>query len=874
MLRRIRAAALPLALAVSLAIAADAPAQAPEPTQAEPPPGGIGGLSPTSHNVELVGKLQVSGRFGDVRRSQIADVATKGDYAYLSSWQSPDARLGADEGSCERGGVFIVDISNPAVPREVGFIKSPEGSFPGEGEQVIALDTPAFKGDVLSINQEYCTAAGAGNSGTEATRRGGISLYDVTDPLHPVPLAENFGDVDPAENNDFDPSIGKLSPEHDYHSVFSWQDGDRAFAVATDNFDLLFDDDVDIFEITNPRAPRLLTELNLRDELADSSAYGDEPFLHDEIVKEIDGRQTMLLSYWDGGYVKLDVEDPAHPQVLGDTDFGTPDPLFPAFSPATGNAHEAEFSFDNRFIVAADEEFAPFRIQLTVDGPSPGPYNAAEFADTPLIQDLPDRELGPLTRYTGRSCSADPETGVDTDDPIPPPPSGDGDKVAVIERGVCTFGDKADNVEEAGYDGFIVFNDADREDGDPFLTGRIADNSALPGLFMTRADALALFDLDADDPSPPVGTDGHDASARGTFDGWGYAHLYDARTMQELDQYAVREAREERYAIGFGDLTVHETANDPVTNLAYLSYYNAGFRVLRFGAGGMEEVGRFIDSRGNNLWGVQVTADDAGNRLILASDRDYGLYIFRYTGPGAVTAPPAPAGGGAPAGLSTAACGNPRTGSAAGERIVGTVQGDRISAAGGDDAVEGLAGIDCLAGDAGADALSGDSGGDRLSGGSGRDRASGDSGKDLVQGDGGNDTAAGGSGDDDVRGGSGDDKVDGGSGADRVSGGSGKDRVSGGSSADRLSGGAGDDEVRGGTGNDRLSGGSGNDLIDGGTGASRIAGGGGRDRILAINGRRDRIDCGKGVDRVRADRRDRVDRNCERVLRVRLTRQR
>ena len=213
----------------------------------------------------------------------------------------------------------------------------------------------------------------------------------------------------------------------------------------------------------------------------------------------------------------------------------------------------------------------------------------------------------------------------------------------MIERGVCTFDDKADNVEEAGYDGFIVINDPDRDDGDPLHFGRSADSS-LPGLLMRRADGLKIFGLDPDDPSPTVGTDGHDVSVKGSFDGWGYAHLYDAGTMQELDQYAVREAREERYATGFGDLTVHETANDPVTNLAYLAYYDAGFRVLRFGAGGMEEVGRFIDSRGNNLWGVQVTADDAGNRLILASDRDYGLYILRYTGPGAVTAPP-PAGG-------------------------------------------------------------------------------------------------------------------------------------------------------------------------------------------------------------------------------------
>jgi hypothetical protein len=854
LLRRIRAAALPAVIAVSLVPAGDAFAQTPDDTEQDPPPGSIGGLSPTAHNVELVGKVRLARRFGNVRPEQIADVATKGHYAYLNSWQTPTPRPGAEQGSCERGGVFIVDISNPSAPQEVGFIESPEGSYPGEGAQVIALDTPAFKGDVLSINQEFCTDPGAGNSGTAATRRGGISLYDVTDPRNPVPLAQNFGDVDPAENNDFDPAVGKLSPEHDYHSVFSWQDGDRAFAVGTDNFEILADGfgDVDIFEITNPRAPRKVADFNLREEVAGSSAYADQPFLHDMIVKEIGGTQTMLLSYWDGGYIKLDVDDPANPVFISDTDFAATDPLFPAFSPPSGNAHEAEFSHDNRFIVAADEEFAPFRGLLTIDGPEPGPYNAAEFTDGPQIQELPDREIAPLTRYTGRSCSADPELGIAVDDPIPAPPTGAGDKIAVIQRGVCFFAVKAANVQAAGYDAFIVFNNAGRPDGDPLLTNAVAE-SELPGLFMTRADGLKIFDLPPDAASPPLGTDGHDVSARSSFDGWGYAHLYDAKTMQEIDQYAVREAREQRFALDFGDLSIHETANDPVTNLAYISYYDAGLRVVRFGAGGMEEVGRFIDSRGNNFWGVEATADAAGNRLILASDRNYGLYVFRYTGPGAVTAPP----GGAPAaGLSTAPCGNAQTGTDGAERIIGTVEGDQIAARGGNDVVEGLEGVDCLGGDAGADDLSGDEGGDRLAGGSGGDRVFGDSGKDLLQGQGGKDNARGGSGNDDVRGGSGADKVDGGSNNDVVSGGSGKDRV------------------RGGAGNDRVFGGSGNDLIDAGTGTNRVSGGKGRDRILATNGRRDRIRCGKGRDRVRADRRDRVARDCEQVLRVRTTRSR
>jgi hypothetical protein len=863
LLRRLRApAAMLAAFAVSLFSAGSAVAQTPDESQQDPPPGSIGGLSATQHNVDLVGKVALTGRFGDIRPEQIADVTTKGDYAYLNSWQTPQARPSAPQGSCERGGVFVVDISDPAAPKEVGFIESPEGSYPGEGAQVISLDTPAFKGDVLSINQEFCSAPGAGNSGTDATRRGGISLYDVTNPRTPVPLAQNFGDVDPAENNDFDPSIGKLSPEHDYHSVFSWQDGNRAFAVATDNFEVLAPGfgDIDIFEITNPRAPQKVNDFNLRDEVAGSSAYADQPFLHDMIVKEINGTQTMLISYWDGGYIKLDVDDPANPVFISDTDFAPTDPLFPAFSPPTGNAHQGEFSHDNQFIVAADEEFAPYRGRLTIDGPEPGPYNAAEFPGGPQIQELPDREIGPLTRYTGRSCSADPDAGIPVDDPMPAPPAGAGDKVAVIQRGDCDFAVKAQNVADAGYDAFIVFNNPGRPDGDPLVTNGGGDNE-LPGLFMTRADGMKIFDLEASDPSPAVGTDGRDVSARSSFDGWGYAHLYDADTMQEIDQYAVREAREERFALDFGDLSIHETANDPVTNLAYISYYDAGFRVVRFGADGMQEVGRFIDTRGNNFWGVETTSDKAGNRLILASDRNYGLYILRYTGPGAVNgpAPSAPPAGGAAGGgpgLSTAPCSNVQAGTAAGERLNGTAEGDRIGAAAGNDVVEGFEGIDCLGGDAGADQVSGDEGGDRLAGGAGRDRVFGDSGRDLVQGNGGKDSARGGSGNDDVRGGSSDDRADGGSNNDTVSGGSGRDRV------------------RGGAGNDRVFGGSGNDLIDGGTGTNRISGGGGRDRILATNGRRDRIKCGKGRDRVRADKRDRVARDCEQVLRVRTTRNR
>ncbi|MDQ3644006.1 MAG: hypothetical protein M3356_00635, partial [Actinomycetota bacterium] len=66
---------------------------------------------------------------------------------------------------------------------------------------------------------------------------------------------------------------------------------------------------------------------------------------------------------------------------------------------------------------------------------------------------------------------------------------------------------------------------------------------------------------------------------------------------------------------------------------------------------------------------------------------------------------------------------------------------------------------------------------------------------------------------------------------------------------------------------DVLRGNSGNDRLTGSTGADRIFGGLGKDVILAVDGQRDRIRCGVGVDRVVADREDQVADDCERVRR-------
>ncbi len=130
-----------------------------------------------------------------------------------------------------------------------------------------------------------------------------------------------------------------------------------------------------------------------------------------------------------------------------------------------------------------------------------------------------------------------------------------------------------------------------------------------------------------------VGAKGDTLSFSSTFDGWGYVHLFDneAGKMTEVDTYAVPEAHDPKHATGSGDLSVHEVAVSPTNpDLAYLSYYAAGLRVIDISTGEIVEKGAFIDEGGNNFWGVEVF-EQVGQEYVALSDRDFGLYILKAT---------------------------------------------------------------------------------------------------------------------------------------------------------------------------------------------------------------------------------------------------
>jgi hypothetical protein len=422
--------------------------------------------------------------------------------------------------------------------------------------------------------------------------------------------------------------------------------------------------------------------------------------------------------------------------------------------------------------------------------------------------------------------------------------------------------------------------------------------------------------------APPEGIEGNPVFIGGKFDGWGYMHLYrnDGPDLTAVDHFAIAEAMDEDFAFDFGDLSVHEFATDPQVNLAYSSYYAGGLRVMRFGDTGLQEAGKFIDQGGNNFWGVEAVNHPAAGRLIALSDRDFGLYLARYTGTGGPPAAAAPtcASASRSPGPISLQCTDPNL-NALTFLITKTPANGTLS---GFDPETGRVTYTPRAGFSGTDTFSfeatdghfdsnvatitvtvpapqADPGGsgapdspapqatpqqpvlpsntgpvvragacaNDIIGTAARDLLRGTAAGERMIGGRGNDKLSGAGGDDCLFGDAGNDELSGDDGDDDVVGGAGRDKLTGGLGDDELDGGAGDDTVDGGAGNDRVAGGSGDDRMVGGAGRDNLRGGAGADRISARGGGRDRIDCGSGRDRVTADRTDKVARNCEVVRR-------
>ncbi len=548
-----------------------------------------------ARNISLVGALK--GDAAEFNTGVFADVAGYKNLAFIGKWR----------GGCPGTGVDIIDISKPARPVKLSDTRDyPDTSM--EDMQAIKIGSR----EILAIGLQDC-----GNNATPGVGKSGLELYDITDPKAPRFLS--FFDVDALGAN-----VGgvheldlTLTPSGKVLVLGSVPDLEAASSNANGvggKGDLL------IWDITDPANPTLIGEWGVLDApglglplyLSVRQGSDARTQLHSPRANE-DGTR-VYLSYWDAGVITLDISDPSNPTYLGRTGFGPGQ---------EGNAHSVDEARDGTLLVQADEDFSPFEFQFTSSAFT-GTRMAVEAAFTPAIVDLPGRAMAGETVHVGQGCPAGSINGSNPEDPYLADPAG---KIALIERGACSFSHKIIRAQLAGATGVVVYNSAAggealvRMGRTPvFVNGSLVE-ATIPAVFVQRSTGLLLRD----------GTAPVTVRAAAVFNGWGYLRFFDISNRAnpvQLSTFATENTNNEAVATT-GTWSVH---NPEVRgNTVYASWYSDGVRVIDMSKpSAPTEIGNWVgagapaDAPTVNIWSVVPH-----NGLLLASDRNYGLYILK-----------------------------------------------------------------------------------------------------------------------------------------------------------------------------------------------------------------------------------------------------
>jgi hypothetical protein len=127
-------------------------------------------------------ELTVVGQFDlGLPGENVTDVWAYGNYAYLGTFDDIACSL-------DFTGVHVVDISDSANPTKVAFVPAKPGTRNND-VKVAHIETPDFSGEILVVSNEPCGSPFLprlqSNGVSSGPGRGGLSIWDVTDPTKP-----------------------------------------------------------------------------------------------------------------------------------------------------------------------------------------------------------------------------------------------------------------------------------------------------------------------------------------------------------------------------------------------------------------------------------------------------------------------------------------------------------------------------------------------------------------------------------------------------------------------------------------------------------------------------------------------------------------
>ena len=327
---------------------------------------GGGSKAGSAWNIEVVGhnNLNVRGFNADVWKYK--------NYAYVGHWGFADWATGNDR-FCPpppESGVAVIDVSNPVNPRRVATLQNPVGT---SAEDVVVYTVkygPLAGHDFAASGIQWC---GGGRHDPDAVH--GLMLWDVTNATTP----QRIGFLD----------TGCCTRGVHEFEIENRDDLRRTFAYATVpagsypdplNANGLRDasgkGDFRLIDITDPTKPSEVSTWKVQQAGGPFAAQGCDPdgnYGHGAEPSE-DGK-SVFLSYWDSGFIQLDLTDPAKPVYVKRA-------AYPAN--ADGDAHSSQYDERRQLLFSADEDFCKTSTSTTEKGYGFG--RVWDFSKNPPVQ--------------------------------------------------------------------------------------------------------------------------------------------------------------------------------------------------------------------------------------------------------------------------------------------------------------------------------------------------------------------------------------------------------------------------------------------------------------------------------------------------------
>ena len=275
-----------------------------------------------------------------------ADVWAHEGYAYVGQWGFADWATGNNRfcpGGDDRG-VAVIDARDPATPERIATLLNPAGS---SAEDIVVYTAPygPYAGrDIAVAGIQGCSGS---RFDTDAER--GLMLWDVTSPAAPVQLGylrtacctRGVHEFEVQHRTDLGRTFAYASVPTSRYAEATSPSGYR---------DVNGDGDFRLIDITDPSAPVQVSDWGIQDVGGPFSAGqgcdADANYGHG--VEPSDDGTLAFVSYWDAGFVRLDVTNPAAPVFTGRT-------IYPA--DADGDAHSSQYDDARKLLFTADEDF-------------------------------------------------------------------------------------------------------------------------------------------------------------------------------------------------------------------------------------------------------------------------------------------------------------------------------------------------------------------------------------------------------------------------------------------------------------------------------------------------------------------------------------